>query len=78
MAFKMKYGAGEGFEYGMGTGSPQKWKGKAALKVASRVGMKFIPGLNIASTIYDVGSLAYKNRKKIAKGVKNLAKKVKG
>tara|TARA_R100000458_G_C8204963_1_gene194316 strand:+ start:368 stop:607 length:240 start_codon:yes stop_codon:yes gene_type:complete len=77
MAFKMKYGAGENFDYGEGTGSSQKWKGKAALKAASRIGMKFIPGLNIASTLYDVGSYAWKNRDKIVKNVKKVADKVK-
>ena len=39
--------------------------------------MKFIPGLNIASTLYDVGSYAWKNRDKIVKNVKKVADKVK-
>ena len=69
MAFKMKHGAGESFDYGAGTGSPQKVGKKTILKVAGRGLMKFVPGLNVASTLYDVGSWAWKNRKKIKKKI---------
>ena len=77
MAFKMKNG-GSSFNFGEGTGSPQKSKLKTAAKVAKGVGrfalkrVLFGP-VGLAYDAYQAGK--YLSKKSNRDKIKNLAKK---
>jgi|TARA_Y100000289_G_C3886479_1_gene131565 hypothetical protein len=77
MAFKMKNG-GSSFNFGEGTGSPQKSKLKTAAKVAKGVGrfalkrVLFGP-VGLAYDAYHAGK--YLSKKSNRDKIKNLAKK---